>query len=79
MRDMALLTATLQTIRDDGGGTAHLLGCGQTGGWRAGGACLNDQAVRDLIDDGWLRRDSDARCARLDAWPSFAAREEQHG
>jgi len=78
MRDIALLTSTLETIRDDGRGTAHLKGCDRGGGWHAGGTLLNQQAIRDLIDDGWLRPASDQRSVRLDAWPSFATQDIGH-
>ena len=62
MRDRALLRTTLTLIRT-AGSQAHLVRDPSLGFiWRAGslvlpGAGLNDQAVRDLIDDGWLQKD----------------------
>ena len=74
MRDRALLRTTLTLIRT-AGSQAHLARDPSLGFiWRAGslvlpGAGLNDQAVRDLIDDGWLQKDCIAGTATLDCWP----------
>ena len=74
MRDTDLLRATLRTIREHGGGKARIVPDGARSGtlWLAGSQPINDQAVRDLLDDGWLRRLPDRLTVQIDAWPSFA-------
>ncbi len=70
MRYRALLRSTLDTIKA-AGGAAHIVRDRRRGfSWRAGtivlpGPTLNDQSVRDLIIDGWLREDAIAGTAAL--------------
>ena len=79
MRDRDLLRSTITRIRTSGS-QAHLVRDRTLGFvWRAGslalpGAGLNDQAVRDLIDDGWLQSDGTAGTATLDCWPAWTGR-----
>jgi hypothetical protein len=40
--------------------------------WLAGSTPLNGQAIQDLLEDGWLKRDGDGKRLVIDAWPSFA-------
>ncbi len=73
MRDITLLRFTLRAMRDlrEGGARMHRDGRHQHN-WFAGQQPLNTQAVQDLIDDGWLRRDANRVEVRIDAWPPFA-------
>ena len=61
MRDPALLATTLCTIRRAGVATrATAEQSGHT--WLAGSALLNGQAIQDLLEDGWLRRQREGDC-----------------
>jgi hypothetical protein len=73
MRDIALMTFTLNAIRMFGGGSAHVVrGSKREAGWYAGPQPLNSQALWDLVGNGWLTMGSDRHAVRIDAWPSFA-------
>lgn len=71
MHDTGLLSSTLCAIREHGGGVARVVPDGARRGalWLAGSQPLNDQAVQNLIADGWLRRSDDGRTAQIEAWP----------
>ena len=72
MDDTGLLSSTLCAIREHGG-VARVVPDGARRGalWLAGSQPLNDQAVQNLIADGWLRRSNDGRTAQIEAWPSI--------
>ena len=74
MRDSNLLRSTLRAIRQHGGGMARIAPDGARRGalWLAGSQPLNEQAVQDLLADGWLRRSADRHTVKIDAWPAFA-------
>ena len=80
MRDLDLLRFTLRAIREFGHDVARVVR--DDGGrglfWYAGPQPLNEQALQDLIGDGWLRLSADKREVRIDAWPSFAAAAPLH-
>jgi hypothetical protein len=70
MRDLALMNATMDSIRADGtkydGGVAAEKVATATGyDWFAGDLKLNARAVEDLIADGWLRLVYDGTAAQL--------------
>ena len=81
MRDRRLLATTLVTMRQFGGGSARLVQDGRVSlhlHWYAGPQRLNPQAVRDLVNDGWLRPAlNESGDVRIDAWPHFADMELQ--
>jgi hypothetical protein len=80
MRDRRLLAFTLLTMRQLGNGQARLVQDGQLfSSWHAGPQPLNTQAVRDLLNDGWLCPvPGGSGEVRIDAWPSFANTELPH-
>lgn len=55
MRDPQQMLSTLEAIRANGSEATkvNVAPCGYV--WQAGAVTLNSQAVRDLINDGWLR------------------------
>ena len=74
MRDRRLLAFTLLAMRQLGDDAARRVRDGRPPlRWYAGPQPLNDQAGRDLLNDGWLRfvRGSGAE-VRTEAWPRFA-------
>jgi hypothetical protein len=78
MRDRRLLTFTL-AMRQLGNDQARAVQDGRLRqSWYAGPQPLNTQAVRDLLNDGWLRPVPGGGEVRIDAWPSFADTERPH-
>jgi len=79
MRDRSLLAFTLLAVRQLGDDAARLVRDGRPSlRWYSGPQPLNHQAVRELLNDGWLRlvpgRGAEVRIA---AWPRFADPELQ--
>ena len=79
MRDRRLLAFTLLAMRQLGDDGARLIDDQRSGlSWHAGPQPLNTQAVRDLLNDGWLRLLAGGSGeVRIDAWPSFVSTELQ--
>jgi hypothetical protein len=73
MFDMERMAQTIQTIRDDGCGTAHQVPMILRGfDWNVGVRKLDAQAVSDLIACGWLTIPDRFGHARITAVPSLA-------
>jgi hypothetical protein len=73
MRDRSLLAFTLLAMRQLGDDAARLVRDGRPSlRWYGGAQPLNDQAVRDLLNDGWLRLVPGRAEVRIEAWPRFA-------
>ena len=79
MHDVRLLALTLLAMRQFGGDSAHLVQDGRNSpSWHAGSHPLNGQAVRDLLNDGWLRLvEGNSGEVHIAAWPNFATVELQ--
>ena len=74
MRDLRLLAFTLLAMRQLGDNRARLVKDGRVSpDWYAGSQPLNEQAVRDLLNDGWLSPvEGNTGEVHIDAWPTFA-------
>jgi hypothetical protein len=69
MRDVALMTFTLNAMRILGGSSARVVtGRNPDTGWYAGPQPLKGQALWDLVGDGWLIMESGRSAVRIDAW-----------